>query len=398
MSAIHYDVAVIGAGPAGSAAAYFLARGGLRVALLDKSDFPRDKTCGDGLTPRALKVLDTMGILPEAEKHAFRCSGITLRGSDEVTFRLDLSARDDSLQYLLILPRFIVDDILRRHAIKAGAEFIQHVKVENITDEKDGLVRIWGEDRKIIECDLAIIATGANTGLLRRTGLLKQSPATNLAARAYFDNVDGLDDTVVLFFDGIECPGYGWVFPTAPDKANIGCGVYFSSHTPQPTYLRHLIENHPYLKRILRNARLAGPIKGHPLRTDFSSSLSGEGRILVIGESAGLVNPITGEGIDYALESAQLAAEAILDARNKSLDTLAIQKKYRTALNRKFRSLFMLGHLTQRVYLRDGVIHKVLRRIQRKPYLQRLVVDACYGDANPISAFTPRTLWELIMP
>jgi len=141
-----------------------------------------------------------------------------------------------------------------------------------------------------------------------------------------------------------------------------------------------------------------GPIKGHPLRTDFSGALSGEGRILVIGESVGLVNPITGEGIDYALESAQLVAEAILEARNKSLDSLAIQKKYRTALNRKFHLLFTLGHLTQRVYLRDSVIDKVLRRIQRSPYLQQLVVNACYGDANPISAFAPRTLWELIMP
>ena len=398
MSAIHYDVAVIGAGPAGSAAAYFLARGGLRVALLDKSDFPRDKTCGDGLTPRALKVLDTMGVLPEVEKLAFRCSGVTLRCSDEVTFRLDLSQRDDSLQHLLILPRFILDELLRRHAVDAGAMFIPHVKVDNITDEKDGLVRIWGEDGQSIECELAIIATGANTGLLRKTGLLKQSPPTNLAARAYFENVEGLDDTVMLFFDGIQCPGYGWVFPTAPDKANIGCGVYFSSRTPQPTYLRHLIESHPYFKRILRNARLVGPIKGHPLRTDFSGSLSGEGRILVIGESAGLVNPITGEGIDYALESAQLAAEAILDARDSELGSPAIQKNYRMMLNRKFRLLFTLGHLTQRIYLRDGVIDKVLRRVQHKPYLQQLVVDACYGDANPISAFTPRTLWEILMP
>ena len=398
MNSIHYDVAVIGAGPAGSAAAYFLARGGLRGALLDKSDFPRDKTCGDGLTPRALKVLDTMGVLSQVEKLAFRCSGVTLRGSDEVTFRLELSQRDAALQHLLILPRFILDELLRQHAVEAGAVFTPHVKVENITEEKEGFVRLRVEDGQTIECDLAVIATGANIGLLRRAGLLKQPPTPNLAARAYFENVDGLDDTVVLFFDGIECPGYGWVFPTAPDKANIGCGVYFSSRTPQPTYLRHLIENHPYLKRILRNARLMGPIKGHPLRTDFSGALSGEGRILVIGESVGLVNPITGEGIDYALESAQLVAEAILEARNKSLDSLAIQKKYRTALNRKFHLLFTLGHLTQRVYLRDSVIDKVLRRIQRSPYLQQLVVNACYGDANPISAFAPRTLWELIMP
>ena len=393
-----YDIAVVGAGPAGSAAAYFLVRGGLRVALLDKSDFPRDKTCGDGLTPRALKVLDAMRVLPEVEKYAFRCSGITLRGSDEVTFRLDLARRDDSLPYLLILPRFMLDNILLQHAVEAGAVFIPGAKVENITEAEEGHICLQTEDGQTIECELAVIATGANTGLLRRAGLLKHSPPTNLAARAYFEDVKGLDDTIVLFFDGIECPGYGWVFPTAPDKANIGCGVYFSSHTPQPTYLRHLIENHPYLKRILKNARMEGSIKGHPLRTDFSGSLSGQGRILVVGESVGLVNPITGEGIDYALESAQLVAEAILDEWNNRFDSSAIQKDYRSALNRKFRSLFMLGHLTQRAYLRDGVIHKVLRRIQQSPYLQQLILDACYGEANPISAFTPRTLVEILMP
>src|SRR5574342_356024 len=117
---VDFDVAVIGAGPAGSAAAYFLARGGLRVALLDKSDFPRDKTCGDGLTPRALRILDAMGVLSKVEQQAFRCSGVTLRNSDEITYRLELSQPDASFQYVLVLPRFSLDDILREHAIAAG--------------------------------------------------------------------------------------------------------------------------------------------------------------------------------------------------------------------------------------------------------------------------------------
>ena len=91
MSAPHYDVAVIGAGPAGSAAAYFLARGGLRVALLDKFDFPRDKTCGDGLTPRTLEVLNSMGVLPQVEQYAYPCVALTVRNSDEVTYRIELS-------------------------------------------------------------------------------------------------------------------------------------------------------------------------------------------------------------------------------------------------------------------------------------------------------------------
>src|SRR6185295_1251641 len=227
MTATHFDVAVIGAGPAGSATAYFLAQGGLRVALLDKSDFPRDKTCGDGLTPRALSVLDSMGVLPQVERLAYRCFGVTLRNSNELTYRLALSRPGTPQQQILILPRFTLDELLLQHAITAGAVFMPHAKVVDITAGLDGTVNLSIEQSQGLESKLAVIATGANTGLLRTTGLLKYSPPSNLAARAYFENVQGLDDTIVLFFDGIERPGYGWVFPTSTNSANIGCGVFF---------------------------------------------------------------------------------------------------------------------------------------------------------------------------
>ena len=398
MSHPPYDVAVIGAGPAGSAAAYFLARGGLRVALLDKFDFPRDKTCGDALTPRALDVLDSMDVLPQVEEYAYPCVALTLRNSDEVTYRIELSGPKDPPRRILILPRFRLDDILRQHAVRAGAQFIPHAKVENLTYEENGHVRLWVEGSQPLDCALAVIATGANTALLRKVGLLNHVPPPNLAARAYFENVEGLDNTVVLFFDGVEHPGYGWVFPTAPGAANIGCGVFFESRTPQPTHLQYLIQHHPYLQRILRNARQVGPIKGYPLRTDFSRSITGKDRILVTGEAIGLVNPITGEGIDYALESAQLAADAILNGWYSGFDSTVIQSNYRAALGRKFSLPFTLGHLTQRMGFRDGIADKVLSRIQHRPYLHRVVINACFGLANPISVFTPRTLWEILRP
>ncbi len=119
---------------------------------------------------------------------------------------------------------------------------------------------------------------------------------------------------------------------------------------------------------------------------------------MVIGEAAGLVNPITGEGIDYALEFAGLAANAVLHNYNRNLDIDKIQRDYRRALNAKFYFLFALSHLIQRVYLRDGMLDRALQRIGGRPHLQRLVVDACYGVANPLSAFTPRTLWDLLVP
>jgi geranylgeranyl reductase family protein len=395
INATPYDVAVIGAGPAGSAAAYFLARGGLRVALLDKFEFPRDKTCGDGLTPRALEVLGSMGVLAQVEESAFCCNALTVRNSDAMTYRINLSAPEDPPRHILILPRYRLDDILRQHAVEAGAQFIPHAKVENIV-QGNGRVSLWTEGSQTVECTWAILATGAHTGLLRNAGLLTHAPPSNLAARAYFENVDGLDDTIVLFFDGVEYPGYGWVFPTGSGTANIGCGVFFESRTPQPTYLRHLLESHPYLQRILKNARQVGPIKGHPLRTDFLHALRGKCRMLVVGEAIGLVNPITGEGIDYALESAQLAAGAFLYGWQHGFSPAAIQKNYQATLDRNFRFPFRLSLLLQRLFFQDGITQETLRRIQQRPYLQHVVIDFCFGLAKPISFFTPRTLWEIV--
>jgi flavin-dependent dehydrogenase len=259
-------------------------------------------------------------------------------------------------------------------------------------------VRLLIQDGRSLDCTFAVIATGANTGLLRKTGLLKGSPPPNLAARAYFENVEGLDDTIMLFFDGVERPGYGWVFPTGPNTANVGCGVFFDSGTPQTTHLRHLIQSHPHLKRILRNARQVGPIKGHPLRTDFSRFLSGKERILLAGEAIGLVHPITGEGIDYALESGRLAAQAILEGWQRGSSPAAIQRKYRAALGKNFSFLFGLALFLQRVFFRDGFVDKTLGRIQRRPYLHRALVEFCFDRINPITVFTPRTLWGVFKP
>ena len=392
-----FDIIIIGAGPAGSAAAYYLAKGGLNVALLDKTDFPRDKTCGDGLTPRAVKMLKEMDALDKVAGQGFRCNGITLRHSDSVEYQLSLAGLAGLPDYVLVLPRLALDDLLLKHAIESGANFIPNTKVKNVTRDSAGAVQAHVEGREALTGKLAIIATGANTKLLRDAGLLDKKVPANLAARCYFENVEGLDDNVVLFFDGVERPGYGWVFPTSPTTANVGCGVFFDSPTPQPTALREMIQNHPYLKRVLKNAKQAGPIKGYPLRTDFSPEYSGNEWILVVGESAGLVNPITGEGIDYALESASLAAGVILEEWQGGR-TPAIARKYRAALRQKFHYQLAINHLAQKIYFRSALLDNLIKSGQRKERVRRAIVDACFGSADPIVMFSPRTLWEVFGP
>jgi len=395
--AAQYDVAVVGAGPAGSAAAYFLAKGGLRVALLDKFDFPRDKTCGDGLTPRAIKTLETMGVLPQIEERAFLCPGLKIRYSNEITFNLELDHIQDLPNYILTMPRLQLDNILRQHAVDAGVDFIPQARVAAISRSADKRVHVQTENEQTIDCALAVIATGANTNLLLKLGLLKKAPPVNLAARTYFDNIDGLDNSIMLFFDEIDMPGYGWVFPTGERTANIGCGFFREQSVSQASLLRHLIEEHPFLQRILKNAHQVAPIKGYPLRTDFSPTLGGNEWMLVVGEAAGLVNPITGEGIDYALESAQLAANVILNEWQAGFPSTATQKKYKTALGNKFQSQFMINFLIQKIYFRDRVWPSVLKAACQKPTLRHVLVDTCFGLANPLMMFSPQTLKDIFL-
>ncbi len=397
-SKVDFDVAIIGAGPAGSAATYYLAKGGMHVGLLDKADFPRDKTCGDGLTPRALKVLEQMGVLQAVAKSAYTVDSITMRLSEDTTFSVDLSCLNGLPHSILIHPRLSFDDLLRKHAVQAGAEFFPGAKANHITRNADGTVYIHLDGREPITCRLAIIATGANTKLLREVGLLHQPPPINLAARCYFENVEGLDNSILLFFDGVEMPGYGWVFPTSKTTGNVGCGVFFDSQIPQSTQLRRLIETHPYLKRILKNARQIGPIKGYPLRTDFSPSRCGNDFILAIGEAIGLVNPVTGEGIDYALESARIAAEAILENWNGKSSSAHILNAYRKGLKKGFSYQMNLTHLAQRLLFGPRRLHRILGRARQSDHLQRVLLDACFASANPAVVFSPRTFWELLKP
>jgi flavin-dependent dehydrogenase len=126
--------------------------------------------------------------------------------------------------------------------------------------------------------------------------------------------------------------------------------------------------------------------------------MSGQGRVLIAGEAVGLVHPITGEGIDYALESGQFAAEALLEGLQTGSPPTAIQRKYRAALGSNFSFIFALTLFLQRTFFRDGLVDSALSRIQRRPYLHRALIEFCFGRINPITVFTPRTLWGVLKP
>lgn len=416
-AAHRYDVCVVGAGPAGATTAFLLARQGLDVALVDRARFPRDKTCGDGITPRGLRVLKRIGVLDQVRAAGRSSAGVDIRGQGaagdivEFTIRFDAD-RGDEPSDLIVVPRLALDDLLLAHARSAGPTYVDQTKVVDVQSLPDG-ARVIADDGRTIDARVVVLATGAESQLLRTTGLLARKPALEHAARAYFENVDGLTDRIVLFFDGVDLPGYGWIFPTGPRSANIGCGVFaqgghehgatHEEQTPQAQRLKQLIATHPMLVRMLKNATRSGPIRAYPLRTDFHPEFAGSGRLLVVGEAAGLVNPITGEGIDYALESAEFLAASfaarwrpagaarIVDDAAAS----ALREDYRARLDRRFTTRFKLYRAIQKHAMAPERFPALVTQVSGAPRLQRLVVDGLFGRMRPAHLLKPGTLWEM---
>jgi len=310
-----YDVAIVGAGPGGAAAASYLAKSGARVLLVDKADFPRHKTCGDALSPNALKILEDLGLLDEVKNIGYRLNGIRLVAPDGSHLEAPVPSKPGLADYLYIAPRYQLDNLLLRHAIAMGAEFEPNIRITGLQAEPDRAAIIAANDHSIhrFSARVAIIAVGANISLLQSVGLMSTPPAFALAARAYFDDLTDLDDIMEIRFDGAPLPGYGWIFPTSPTSANVGAG-YMKKSPNLPATAQGVLEkflSHDPVREKLADGRRLGPVKSYPLRMDFATARTFGDRMIVVGEAAGLVNPFTGEGIDYAMESGQIAAQVL---------------------------------------------------------------------------------------
>lgn len=398
MSEIH-DVAVIGAGPGGSATAYFLAKQGLNVALIDKANFPRPKTCGDGLTPRALKVLREMGILGKVQQTGFRIDGIELLApSGEVT-QLPIPDEGNLPNFLVTIPRLKLDEIIFEKAQAAGAIFLAKHKALAIEQERDKVIiqSQTGKQIKSTKARIAVIATGANTLLLKQTGILPKIPTMILAARAYFEGVLEIDNHVQAHFKGIPLPGYGWVFPISESMANIGIGFWPQgiSKLWVPNNARFALQKFlqtDHLKNMLSKAKPIEPIRGYPIRIDFPTARTYTNRVIAVGEAAGLVNPLTGEGIDFALESGQYAANFLIGMFDRGDFSLQNLQAYDKMLRAHFQRLFVFLNRIRGLYLNPVLLNRFVKMTKQKPELRDLLVNILLGNRDAADGVSARTI------
>ncbi len=397
---------IVGAGPAGSATAVALAERGVDVLLLDKASFPRDKICGDGLTPRSVAVLQGMGLLPALEAAgALRIDAARIVAPDGRAIQVDFGELQGDLPpYGLTIPRRTLDALLLDHAQAAGARFLAGLRVTQLLQDGGRVAGVCGKldgEPVTVRAPLTVLATGAAMPLVQQAELLPAVPPVIRAARAYFEGAAGLEPVFQLIFDRRVVPGYGWIFPMSGGRANVGAGYFqagqFLHHTPPPTQVYQLfVQHNPEVASQLEGAQPAGAAKSYPLRTDFLTIRPVGDGVLLVGEAAGLVNPINGEGVDYALESGLMAAEVgavALASGDLSAGGLAV---YGRRLDERYHAFFYYLARMRGWYIRVPVLNLIVRKAQRRPRLKYLFVNAALGLMNPQEGVSLRTLREIL--
>jgi geranylgeranyl reductase family protein len=411
------DVIVVGAGPGGSAAAHALAHAGLDVLLLEKSAFPREKVCGDGLTPRAVKSLVQLGIDTTESNGFIRNRGLRIIGGG---LRLELPWPELASypDYGLVRPRLDFDELLARPAQKAGARLREQTTVTGpVLDEAGRVVGVTAKvgpekAERVYRAPLVVAADGNSARLALSLGIeRREDRPMGVAVRRYFESPRHDDDMLESWLelrgeDGSLLPGYGWVFGVGDGTSNVGLGILNTTNAWQKTDYKDLLARWTGGmpgKWQFDEAHATGPVRGGALPMGFNRTPHYSRGVLLVGDAGGAVNPFNGEGIAYAMESGLLAAEVAVQAlarpagpqRERALEAYPAQMKavyggYFT-LGRVF--VHLIGHpQVMALATRHGLPRPLLMKFTLK--LLANLTDTRGGDAldrvvNGLSRLAP---------
>jgi len=355
------DVIVVGGGPGGSAAAFHLVDAGLDVLVIDRATFPRDKVCGDFVGPVGLAELDAMGVTGHLdERHGNRVSEAAVFVDGHHVLTRSLPQLTGFRDYGIVIPREQLDQYVIDAAISRGARLWQGTTFNAYRADEHGIdVDITtARGKSSLRTRLLIGADGSNSAVARqhRGGPLPSSHRI-MAVRAYFQGVVGPQGRADLLFHEQTFPGYTWLFPTGPSTANVGVGMVSDVFPRNDEHLRplllRLVNSDAALMNRLSGGRLDGRVKGFPLATyNPAAPLIGR-RLLLAGDAAGLINPINGEGIQYALLSGRWAAETAIAAEASDFDRASLAV-YKTRIRSELGAdLALAGLIVQIISNRD---------------------------------------------
>ncbi|GAA3734886.1 geranylgeranyl reductase family protein [Micromonospora maritima] len=396
------DVIVVGAGPGGSATAYHLARHGVRVLLLEKTEFPREKVCGDGLTPRAVRQLIRMGVDTSPEAGWLHNKGLRVIGGG-VRLELDWPDLASFPNYGLVRTRLDFDDLLAQRAVAAGAKLRTGVNVLTpVLDADDRVIGVQAEvgpdkEPATFHAPLVVAADGVSGRFPLALGLAKREDRPiGVAVRRYYRSPakhddDYLESWLELRAKGNDAllPGYGWIFGLGDGRVNVGLGVLNSSSAFGKTNYRRLLTdwlaNTPEDWGMTDEANAEGPILGAALPMGFNRVPHYTRGVLLVGDSGGMVNPFNGEGIAYAMESGELAAEVVVQAlaRPAGAERERALMAYPQELKARFGGYYRLGGIFVKLIGRPEVMRMATKHGMPHPMLMRFVLKLLANLTDP---------------
>jgi geranylgeranyl reductase family protein len=394
-----YDLVVVGAGPGGSSTAYYAARAGLNVLLLDRQEFPRDKPCGDGLMPHAAEEVSLMGLgdwLEESPHGKF--SGFTIY-TKTAHLRQDVPPTLHG-PHGYVIKREETDAKLLERATEAGAEFRSGIRATELlrstTGAVTGVEATKNGEQLRFEAPLVIAADGV--GGFAADGMKTHQNA--VARRQYFKNVDGPDKEHLHLFITEDLnkagAGYGWVFYFGDGSANVGAGVSTKSLEKTGRNLKDYFDRfleEPEIARWLQDAEPDGPPKSWSLKMGMWGAKRYAQGLLMIGDAGSMIHPISGEGVGYALESGRLAASWAHEAHSRRDFSASLLSGYEKQLKRQRAKEHYAGHALVNLVPNLEMMEPLFKACEKDPEARKTLVESFTGDV-PVYNFLkhPRTL------
>lgn len=328
-----YDVAIVGAGPSGSACAYWLAQAGWSVCLIEKKHFPREKTCGDGLTPRSVYQLQEMGLEETVAAHGHKFQGLRGFGFG-ASLEMKWPEHPVFPDYGYTITRFNLDGLVAEAAERLGATLLNGVEAVGLlepTDASDGALKgaagvvVKDKDGAVAEIRsrYLVVGDGQNSRLGRELGTVRdKSWPMGMALRGYYTSERHDEPWIDSHLDirdpkGVVVPGYGWIFPLGDGRVNVGVGLLSTGGAwkgVNTTKLQEYFVSQTADAWGLNDESCCGPATGGRLPMGLAIGPRSGPNTLTIGDAAGMVNPFNGEGIAYGYETGRVAAAVVAEA------------------------------------------------------------------------------------